>query len=271
LEIGRRFSLEDVMHTSVIRVEREGGRALVTINRPEVLNALNAATLAELQRVAEELEGDGGVRAVVITGAAGTGRSQAFVAGADIAELVDLDAAGAARFGALGQETMARIEGLGKPVIAAVNGYALGGGCELALACDLIFAAETARFGLPEVNLGILPGWGGTQRLPGRVGIGKAKEMLFSGAPIDAAKALRFGLADRVYPDSALLSEALAFADQLATKSPAALRHAKSALQGGIGLDRAAGCALELREFAAAFATAERKAAMKAFLERKKR
>jgi enoyl-CoA hydratase len=263
--------LENVMQNSVIRVEREDGRALVTINRPEVLNALNAAILAEIQRVAEELDGDDAVRVVVITGAAGTGRSQAFVAGADIAELVDLDAAGAARFGALGQATMTRVETLGKPVIAAVNGYALGGGCELALACDLIFAAESARFGTPEINLGTLPGWGGTQRLPGRVGIGKAKELLFSGDPIDAAEALRIGLADRVYPDDQLLPETLAFAGRLAAKSPAALRHAKTAVQGGIGRDRAAGCALELREFAASFATEERKAAMKAFLERRKR
>lgn len=259
------------MQSAVIRVEREDGRALVTISRPEVLNALNAGVLAELQAVAEALDRDETVRVVVITGAAGTGRSQAFVAGADIGELVDLDAAGAARFGALGQATMTRIETLRKPVIAAVNGYALGGGCELALACDLIFAAESARFGTPEVNLGVLPGWGGTQRLPDRVGIGKAKEMLFSGDPIDATEARRIGLADRVYPDDQLLPETLAFAAHLATKSPAALRHAKAAVQGGIGRDRTDGLALELREFAATFATEERKTAMRAFLERRKR
>jgi enoyl-CoA hydratase len=260
--------LEVVM--GAIRIEREDARAVVTFNRPEVLNALNAATLTELRGVVEELDQDESVRVIVFTGAVAEGRSAAFVAGADIAELMAMDAAAAERFARLGQEVMGRIEAARKPVIAAVNGYALGGGCEVALACDLILAAESARFGLPEVNLGILPGWGGTQRLPERVGLGKAKELIFSGRMIDAAEAHRIGLADQVYPTDRLLPEALAFADLLASKPPAAIRCAKSALRGSRSLDRAAGCALEAHAFAIAFATEERRAAMQAFLERRK-
>src|SRR5262245_21968565 len=175
-------------------LERDGAIALVTINRPQVLNALNAQTLDELRRAALELKHDDSVRVVILTGAG----AKSFVAGADINELVAMSPESARELGLRGQHVFGLFESLGKPVIAAINGFALGGGCELAMACTVRIAAEGARLGQPEVNLGILPGYGGTQRLPRLVGAGRALEMLLTGAPITADEAFRIGLVNRV-------------------------------------------------------------------------
>jgi enoyl-CoA hydratase len=239
------------------------GWALVTIDRPQALNAMNAALRDRLREMLAELAREPRLGAVILTGAG----ERAFTAGADIAEMAATDAGTVDRFVRDGQELMNAVEALPAPVIAAVNGYALGGGCELALACDLILASETAVFGLPEVDLGILPGWGGTQRLPRRVGAGRARELIFTGRRVTAAEALSIGLADAVFPPAQLVEEARALAGRLAAKSPAALRAAKSALRAAAlrpdyDAERAA--------FVAAFATEERQAAMQAFLSRKK-
>jgi enoyl-CoA hydratase len=248
-----------------LRCEYGEGRgwALLTLDRPQALNALNTALRDRLRETLAELAGEPRLCAVVITGAG----ERAFTAGADISEMSGVAPDAADRFARHGQELMNAVEALPAPVIAAVNGYALGGGCELALACDLILASEKAVFGLPEVDLAILPGWGGTQRLPRRVGIGRARELIYTGRRINAAEALAIGLADAVYPPERLLDEARTLAARLASKSPAALRGAKAALRAAVSrpdddAERAA--------FVAAFATEERQAAMQAFLSRKK-
>jgi enoyl-CoA hydratase len=239
------------------------GWALLTLDRPQALNALSAALRDRLRETLAELAREQRLCAVIITGAG----ERAFTAGADIGEMAAVDPGNVDRFVRHGQELMNAIEALPAPVIAAVNGYALGGGCELALACDLILASETAVFGLPEVDLGILPGWGGTQRLPRRVGAGRARELIFTGRRLTAAEALAIGLADAVFPPGQLLDEARALAERLAAKSPAALRAAKSALRAAaIRPDYDA----ERAAFVAAFATEERQAAMQVFLSRKK-
>src|SRR5262245_22931857 len=238
------------------------GWALLTIDRPQALNALNTALRDRLRETLAELAAEPRLCAVVITGAG----ERAFTAGADISEMAGVAPDAADRFARHGQELMNAVEALPAPVIAAVNGYALGGGCELALACDLILASETAVFGLPEVDLGILPGWGGTQRLPRRVGIGRARELIYTGSRVNAAEALAIGLADAVYAPDRLLEEARSLAARLASKSPAALRGAKAALRAAVRSDDDA----ERAAFVAAFATEERQSAMHAFLSRKK-
>lgn len=246
--------------------ERDGPVALITINRPRVLNALNRATFTDLRQVFADLADDASVRAVVLTGAG----DRSFVAGADISELSLLSAAAAREVAALGQDTFARVETLGKPVIAAVNGFALGGGCELAMACTLRIAADTARLGQPEVNLGLLPGYAGTQRLPRLVGQGRALELLLTGAPISAQEAERIGLVNRVVPAAELLAECRRLAATLAAQAPLAVRYILDAVHTGADLPLAAGCAYEASLFGLAASTADMREGTRAFLDKRK-
>src|SRR5437773_3062755 len=201
-------------------LERDGAVASVTVNRPKVLNALNAATLDELRHAALELKHDEGVRAVILTGAG----EKSFIAGADINELAVQTPTSGREHALRGQHVFDLIENLGKPVIAAINGYALGGGCELAMACTLRLAAETAKLGQPEIALGILPGFAGTQRLPRLVGKGKAMELILTGATISANEAERIGLVNRVVPAADLMGEARRLAKLLASQAPIAVQ-----------------------------------------------
>jgi enoyl-CoA hydratase len=238
--------------------------ACLALDRPQVLNALDRATLEALRARAEELAQDRSLRAVVLTGA-----GRAFAAGADIAEMRRLDALGAEAFSRLGHVALAALEQLSVPTIAAVNGFALGGGCELACACDWIYASTRARFGQPEVGLGLLPGFGGTSRLLRRVGVGWAKELVLSGEPIDAETALRIGLANRMFEPDALLPAALAAGEALGRKGPFAIAQAKRVLQQGQDADVRTAHALEQQAFGLVFASAERAEGMDAFLEKR--
>ena len=250
-------------HYDTVRVVREGAVAVVTIHRPEKLNALNAAVLDDASAAFTELAGDGETRVAILTGAG----EKAFVAGADIAAMATMNPEEAARFARKGHALGELIEALPFPVIAAVNGFALGGGTELALMCDLIFASEKARFGQPEVGLGVIPGFGGTQRLARRVGVGKAREMVLIGATVDAAEALSIGLADRVFAPDALMTEARAAAAKIAANAPVATAHAKRVLHAGENVPFATARELEIQAFALCFATEDQKSGMKTFVE----
>lgn len=248
-----------------ILFERDGAVGVLKINRPKSLNALNPATLHEIAACLEELRRDQTIRCLIITGAG----DRAFVAGADIAAMVTMNALEGKRFSALGLGVLRQLEELPIPVIAAVNGFALGGGTELALACDLIIAAEKARFGQPEINLGVIPGFGGTQRLARRIGLPRARELIYSGDMIDAETALRYGLVNKVVPAAELMNEAKATASKLATKPPIAIRQAKAAINAGIDMDLENGCRFENEAFALTFATEDKAEGMKAFLEKR--
>ncbi len=241
------------------------GIATVTVNRPKALNALNAATLQELIDCFAAIADDASVKVVILTG----GGEKAFVAGADIAEMQALDAVAARHFARLGHRLAAAIEQLPKPVIAAVNGYALGGGCELALCCDIRLAAENARFGQPEVNLGVIPGFGGTQRLARLIGKGRASELVMTGDMIDAAEAYRIGLVNRVLPADELMAAARKMAGKIAGKGQLAVGFAKAALRDGLEMDLDRACNLEADLFGLCFATADQKEGMLAFLEKR--
>jgi len=245
---------------------REGATAVVTINRPQVLNALNASTLDELRRVMLDLGDDAGVRVVIVTGSG----DKAFVAGADISELADLPPARAQEHARMGQRVFDIIENLGKPVIAAINGFALGGGCELAMACTLRLAASTARLGQPEVNLGIPPGFAGTQRLARLVGKGVALEMLLTGRHITADEAHRIGLVNRVVAPGDLLTEARVLATELAGKAPIAARFILDAVNRGTDVSFEQGAFLEASLFGLAFSTADMREGTRAFLDKRK-
>ncbi|MGH7479974.1 MAG: enoyl-CoA hydratase/isomerase family protein, partial [Candidatus Methylomirabilales bacterium] len=203
--------------------EAASGIATITLNRPKVMNALSLALLRELLQAATRAEGNPAIRALILTGAG----EKAFAAGADIAAFKDMGAGEALGFLKEAQAVMNRIERLKKPVLAAVNGYALGAGCELAMACDMIYAAETAKFGLPEVNLGIIPGAGGTQRLPRRVGGARAKELIYTGEMIDAQEAYRIGLVNRLFPARELMAGTRKLAEKIALKGAGAIASAK--------------------------------------------
>jgi enoyl-CoA hydratase len=248
-----------------LTVAREGAVAITTINRPKALNALNSKTVTELLELSTELEMDPGVRAVILTGAG----DKAFVAGADIAEMSEMRPREARHFAELGGALMTAIESSDKPWIAAVNGFALGGGCELALACDFIYAARGAKLGQPEVTLGVIPGFGGTQRLMRRVGIAKAKEIIFTGDMVDADDALRFGLVDAVFERGELIGRARATAEKIATKGPLAIAEAKRVMLNGQSLPLPDACALEAHAFAALFDTADQREGMKAFMQKR--
>ncbi|HEV3058264.1 MAG TPA: enoyl-CoA hydratase-related protein [Vicinamibacterales bacterium] len=247
-------------------LERDAAIALVTINRPKVLNALNAATLDELQHAVLDLGQDASIRAVILTGAG----DKSFVAGADINELAVQTPTSAREHALKGQRLFDTIEGLGKPVVAAINGYALGGGCELAMACTLRVAADTAKLGQPEVSLGLIPGYAGTQRLPRLVGKGKAMEMILTGTPISADEARRIGLVNRVVPAADLAAEARKLAAQLAAGAPIAVRYIIDAINRGTEMPFADGCQYEAALFGLVASTDDMREGTTAFLGKRK-
>ena len=254
------------MSDDPILTERAGAVATVTVNRPDVLNALDSQTVSALSSVFADLRKDDEVRAVVLTGAG----DRAFIAGADIGELARLTPRTARALTDRGHRMCGLLERLGKPVIAAVNGYALGGGCEVAMACTCRLAARTARLGLPEITLGIIPGYGGTQRLPRLVGRGRALEMMLTGAPITAEEAWRIGLVNRVVEPEALGVEALALASAIAEQAPEAVRRILDVVDHGLGLSMADALALEASAFGLASATDDAREGATAFLEKRK-
>jgi enoyl-CoA hydratase len=239
----------------------KGSIATITINRPKALNALNRAVLEEITRVLRDVRHDASVRVLIVTGAG----DRAFVAGADIAAMADMATVEGLEFTRLGHRVMHTFEELPIPVIAAVNGFALGGGLELALACDLIIASEKARFGQPEINLGIIPGFGGTQRLPGHA---RARELIMTGDQFDAKSGYEWGLVNKVVAPDELMTEARKLAEKIATKSGFALRQAKAALRAAATMEEDAGLRFEQNAFGVLFASADRSEGMKAFLEK---
>ena len=248
-----------------IDVEVAEGIATVTMNRPRALNAFDTAQLERLLAALRELRSNRAVRCVILTGAG----DKAFAAGADIKEMAELSPLAGLAFGRLGHAVTAAVENLPQPAIAAVNGYAFGGGCELALACDIRLAAEGAQFAQPEVGLGIPPGWGGTQRLPRLVGPGLAAELIFTGRRVAAEEALRIGLVNAVYPADQLLPEATKLARAIAAKSPAAVMAAKRLMALAFAGNPNAGLATELDLFGQAFGTADQREGMRAFVEKR--
>ncbi len=254
------------MTYEMLEVMEKGEITWVTINRPKVLNALNRQVLKELGEAMDAFRENEQSRVCVVTGAG----EKAFVAGADISEMEGLTALEAEGFSRFGQEVFFKIESMEKPVIAAVNGFALGGGCELALACDLVYASENAKFGQPEINLGVIPGFGGTQRLAKIIGMRRAKEWIYLGGMIDAETAQAIGLVNAVFPAATLLEEVEGVAKKLAAKPPFALREAKQVIEKGLVMDLVSGCALERKAFAVTFASEDRKEGMGAFLAKRK-
>lgn len=250
--------------TSFVEVTHDGHVSTLTINRPDKLNALSREVLEDLRAAVDVLANREEARAAVITG---TGK--AFVAGADIAAMKEMTEAEGRAFGALGHGVFDAIEQLRLPVIAAVNGFALGGGCELALACDFIYASSKARFGQPEVNLGIIPGFGGTQRLPRRVGSAAARELIYTGKMIGAEEALRIGLVNAVFEPDALLPKTIEAAEEIATKGPLAVAAAKRLIRDGMDRPLPEANRLEQAAFAEAFGTADQREGMSAFLEKR--
>jgi enoyl-CoA hydratase len=244
-----------------ISVRSEDGLAIITINRPESLNALNSVVLDELINAVREIELDDEVRVVAITGA-----GKSFVAGADISQMQDMGPREAQAFAQKGFNLGEAIEASSKPYIAAVNGFALGGGCELALCCDFIYASVKAKFGQPEVKLGVIPGFGGTQRLARRVGIAKSKELVFTGDMINAEEAQRIGLADAMVAPEELMAKVREAADRIKGNGPLAVAEAKRVIQEGLDMTLPHGNMLEQMGFASLFATSDQKEGMKAFL-----
>ena len=240
--------------------------ATVTVNRPAVLNALNTQTISDLTSVFIDLQGNDGIRAVMLTGAG----ERAFVAGADIGELARLAPQGAREVADEGHRLCNLIEGLSKPVVAVINGFALGGGCELAMACTIRIAADTARFGMPEISLGIIPGFGGTQRLPRLVGRGRAVEMMLTGAQIGADEAWRIGLVNRVVEPEVLTLEASKLALTLAAQSPSAVRALLEVVRHGLDMSFANASLLEASTFGLVYASEDAREGTTAFLEKRK-
>jgi enoyl-CoA hydratase len=247
----------------LIRVEREDAVAVVIVDRQDAMNALDLATLTELRDRLRELAEDESVRVVILTGAG----QKAFVAGADIKYMSGLDVDAAKQWGALGHETGRLLETMPKPTIAAINGFALGGGCELALACDIRYSAVTAKLGQPEVNLGIIPGWGGTQRLARVCGLGVAKDLIFTGRLVDADEAVRIGLVNDVHDP--VLEKARETAALLAAKSPVALRSMKQLANRALGGNHEANLAAEGETFGELFSTADATEGLAAFVEKR--
>ncbi len=253
------------MSLDLINVQKEERIAILKVNRPEALNSLNETVLKQMDTAIEQLENDDTVDVVIITG-----EGKAFVAGADIVAMKDLNAEQGRMWGNLGQKVFRKIETMSKPVIAAVNGFALGGGCELAMACDIRIASEKAKFGQPEVGLGITPGYSGTQRLPRLVGVAKAKELIFTGEMIPADEAERIGLVNKVVKHEDLLTEAKEMANKILKNAQIAVRYSKIAINRGIETDIDTGIEIEANLFGLCFATKDQKEGMSAFVEKRK-
>lgn len=247
-------------------LEVENGIALLTINRPKSLNALNSETLAELNTCLAELENNEEVKVVILTGSG----EKSFVAGADISEMVNATPAEGRKMGLLAKEAFGRLENMPQVTIAAVNGFALGGGCEISMSCDIRVASENAKFAQPECGLGILPGFGGTQRLPRLVGKGRAKELIFTCDMISADEAFRMGLANHVVPQAELIDYCKAMAGRIMKNGPYAVSLAKQAINTGMDTDLDSGLKLEANLFGLSFSTADKKEGMTAFLEKRK-
>ncbi len=245
--------------------EKEDSIGLLTINRPQVLNALNRETMTEISQVVGKIATDPEVAVLIITGAG----EKSFVAGADISEMRTLSALEGRAWSKFSQATFNAIENLPQPVIAAVNGYALGGGCELAMSCDIRIASDKAKFGQPEVLLGVVAAFAGTQRLPRLVGKGRAKELLFTGDQIDAAEACRIGLVNKVVPAGELLTAATALAAKIISRGPVAVQLCKAAVNEGLDMDLESAQAYEAEVFGLCFATADQKEGMNAFVEKR--
>ncbi len=248
-----------------VQLEVEAGIALVTINRPKALNALNFDTLKELKDCFEDFETREDVEVVILTGSG----SKAFVAGADISSMQELDPIEARKFSVFGQDVLKKIETFRRPVIAAINGFALGGGCELAMACDIRVASNNSKFGQPEVSLGVIPGFGGTQRLPRLIGKGRANELLFTGDIIDADEAYRIGLVNKVVEQDAILDLCMKMAKKIASKGPLAITLCKEAVNEGMEMDIDRACQHEGDLFGLCFTSDEQKEGMGAFLEKR--
>ena len=246
--------------------EVKEGIAVITFNRPKALNALNRALLDDFSRALDEISADEKIRVLVLTGAG----DKSFVAGADITEIAKCNTLQAKLFSQSGQGVISRLQELSIPVIAAVNGFALGGGSEMALACDFIYASENAMFGLPEITLGIIPGFGGTQRLPRLIGMNRAKEMIFTGNMIPASEAHTIGLVNKVFSRESLMEETLKTAAAIASRGKVSLRAAKQVVNAGIDVSLAAGCAMEVDAFAMCMASEDSREGTAAFLEKRK-
>ena len=253
------------MEFNNVLLEKEGNIAIVTINRPKALNALNSETLKELNAVIEDLENDKEIYCVILTGSG----EKSFVAGADISEMKDLDSKGGKEFGLLGNKVFRRLENLDKPVIAAISGFALGGGCELAMACDIRIASEKAKFAQPEAGLGITPGFGGTQRLPRLVG--EAKELIYTCVMVKADEALAIGLVNKVVPLDKLMDEARTMAKAICSNAPIAVKTCKDAINRGMQVDIDKAIEIEVGDFGSCFDSLDQKEGMSAFLERREK
>src|SRR2546429_6527089 len=254
-----KLTLENVLY------EKKGAIAYVTLNRPKVLNALNRQTWEDLQAAFEDARDDAEIRGVILTGAG----DKAFIAGADIGELAQITAVEAERSSTFGQEVLDLVENLGKPVIAAVNGFALGGGCETAMACTIRIAAETAKFGQPEVKLGVIPGGGGTQRLPRLVGKGRALQLILSGEIITAQEAYRIGLVNEVVPAADVITSAEAILKQIFANAPLAVKYALKAVTKGLETSQTEGLSLEASLFGLCAGTEDKKEGTQAFLQKR--
>lgn len=257
------MTLDDLQH---ILVDRDGAVATITINRPKVLNALSMATLDELRRAILALKYDDGVRAIILTGAG----DKSFIAGADINELSEQTPVGGREHALRGQHVLDLVEHMGKPVIAAINGYALGGGCELAMACTIRIAADSAKLGQPEINLGIIPGYGGTQRLSRLIGRGRALELMLTGDQLTAAEAHRLGLVNRVVTGANLMGEARKLAHALAAKAPIAVRYIIDAVNKGLQMPLPEAQVFEATLFGLVSTTEDMREGTRAFLEKRK-
>jgi len=244
----------------------EGEIGILMINRPKALNALNIETLKEIQMAIQEVKDHPEIKVLILTGAG----EKAFVAGADIAEMKGMNSVEALNFSKMGHLTLGMIQDLQQPVIAAVNGFALGGGTEIAIACDFIYASENARFGLPEVTLGIFPGFGGTQRLPRLIGKGKANEMILTGKTVSAQEAHQMGIVNRVLPQASLMEETKKVANQIAGNGAIGVRLAKMLVNAGFNMDLEKAGVLESHAFGIGFSTEDQKEGMTAFVEKRK-
>lgn len=248
-----------------ILLKKEEGIGFITINRPKYLNALDRGTVEELSEVIDLVSADDEIKVIILTGAG----DKAFIAGGDIAFLKELTPVEARKFAAFGHAVLRKMESLPKPIIAAINGFCLGGGCELAMACDFSIASSKAKFGQPEVSLGVTAGFGGTQRLPRLIGVGRARQLLYTGDMIDAGEALRIGLVNEVVPDGELMNYVVGIARRIITKGQMAVRFSKAAVNNGMQTDIDRAMTIECDIFALCFSTEDQKEGMNAFMEKR--